>query len=90
MSEATNTANRRRLTGRVVGDKMDKTVTVQVERMVPHPLYGKFVRRSTKYHAHDEANECHLGDTVLIEETRPLSKTKAWKVAKLLERATEV
>ena len=90
MSEATNTANRRRLTGRVVGDKMDKTVTVQVERMVPHPLYGKFVRRSTKYHAHDEANECHVGDTVMIEESRPYSKTKAWKVAKLLERATEV
>jgi small subunit ribosomal protein S17 len=57
--------------------------------MVPHPLYGKFVRRSTKYHAHDEANECQTGDTVLIEETRPLSKTKAWKVARLLERATK-
>jgi len=90
MNEATNTPNRRRLTGRVVGDKMDKTVTVQVERMVPHPLYGKFVRRSTKYHAHDEANECHLGDTVLIEESRPYSKSKAWKVAKLLERSTEI
>jgi small subunit ribosomal protein S17 len=90
MSEATSTANRRRLTGRVVGDKMDKTVTVRVDRMVPHPLYGKFVRRSTKYHAHDETNECHTGDTVLIEESRPLSKTKAWKVARLLERATKV
>ena len=89
MSEATKTANRRRLTGRVVSDKMDKTVTVRVERMVPHPLYGKFVRRSTKYHAHDEANECQTGDTVLIEESRPLSKTKAWKVARLLERATK-
>jgi len=90
MSETTNTPNRRRLTGRVVGDKMDKTVTVQVERMVPHPLYGKFVRRSTKYHVHDETNECHTGDMVLIEESRPYSKSKAWKIAKLLERATEV
>ena len=90
MSEATKTANRRRLTGRVVGDKMDKTVTVRVDRMVPHPLYGKFVRRSTKYHVHDESNECHMGDTVLIEESRPYSKSKSWKVAKLLERATQV
>lgn len=90
MSETTNTPNRRRLTGRVVGDKMDKTVTVQVERMVPHPLYGKFVRRSTKYHVHDETNECHTGDMVLIEESRPYSKSKAWKIARLLERATEV
>lgn len=90
MSESANTPNRRRLTGRVVGDKMDKTVTVRVDRMVRHPLYGKFVRRSTKYHAHDETNECHAGDTVLIEESRPLSKSKAWKVARLLERATQV
>lgn len=90
MNEATSTANRRRLTGRVIGDKMNKTVTVQVDRMVPHPLYGKYVRRSTKYHAHDETNECQTGDTVLIEESRPLSKTKAWRVARLLERATKV
>ena len=91
MSEETTKApNLRRLTGRVVSDKMDKTVTVRVDRMVPHPLYGKYVRRSTKYHAHDETNECHAGDTVLIEESRPYSKSKAWKVARLLERATEV
>ena len=90
MSETSTTSNRRRLTGRVVGDKMDKTVTVRVDRMVRHPLYGKFVRRSTKYHAHDETNECHDGDTVLIEESRPLSKSKTWKVARLLERATKV
>ncbi|HZP93161.1 MAG TPA: 30S ribosomal protein S17 [Burkholderiales bacterium] len=80
----------RRLTGRVVSDKMDKTVTVLVERMVQHPLYGKYVRRSKKYHAHDEANECHEGDTVVIEETRPLSKTKSWCVTKLVERAKQV
>ena len=86
MSEATNTANRRRLTGRVVGDKMDKTVTVQVERMVPHPLYGKFVRRSTKVHAHDENNECQIGDVVIVEQSRPLSKSKKWRFVKLVER----
>jgi small subunit ribosomal protein S17 len=80
----------RRLTGRVVSDKMDKTVTVLVERKVPHPLYGKFVRRSKKYHAHDEANECKAGDLVIIEESRPLSKTKTWRVAQLLEKAATV
>ncbi len=66
---------------------MNKTVTVLVERKVKHPLYGKFVTRSKKYHAHDEKNEFHPGDLVLIEETRPLSKTKAWKVVKLVEKA---
>lgn len=84
------TANRRRLTGRVVSDKMDKTVTVIVERKVKHPLYGKFVRKSTKYHAHDDNNECHIGDTVLIEEGVPRSKTKTWSVARLVEKATQV
>jgi small subunit ribosomal protein S17 len=68
---------------------MDKTVTVLVERKVKHPLYGKFVSRSKKYHAHDEKNEFHPGDLVLIEETRPLSKTKAWKVVELIEKAKE-
>ncbi|PWT71070.1 MAG: 30S ribosomal protein S17 [Proteobacteria bacterium] len=89
MSEATPTDSpmRRTLTGRVVSDKMDKTVTVLVERRVQHPLYGKFVGRSKKYHAHDEKNECHTGDTVMIEECRPLSKTKAWRVVKLVEKA---
>ena len=87
MSENTTTKNRRRLTGRVVSDKMNKTVTVRVDRMVRHPLYGKYVRRSTNYHAHDENNECHTGDTVLIEESRPISKSKSWKVARLMERA---
>lgn len=77
----------RALTGRVVSDKMDKTVTVLVERRVKHPLYGKVIRLSKKYHAHDEANECHEGDVVVIEECRPLSKTKAWKVTRLVEKA---
>ena len=79
--------NKRQLTGRVVSDKMDKTVTVVVERQVLHPVIGKVVRRSRKYHAHNEANDAKMGDTVVIEECRPLSKTKAWKVAKVSERA---
>ena len=77
----------RALTGRVVSDKMDKTVTVLVERKVKHPLYGKIIRRSKKYHAHDENNEYREGDVVTIEEFRPLSKTKAWRVAALVEKA---
>jgi small subunit ribosomal protein S17 len=80
----------RQLTGRVVSDKMDKTVTVLVERRVTHPLYGKIITRSKKYHAHDESNECKEGDLVTIEECRPLSRTKNWRVAKLVERAKTV
>jgi len=76
----------RTLQGRVVSDKMDKTITVLVERRVKHPLYGKFVRRSTKVHAHDENNECQVGDVVVVEQCRPLSKTKTWKFTKLVER----
>ena len=71
---------KRILVGTVVSDKTDKTVTVLVERKVKHPLYGKIIRRSKKYHAHDEANEFKPGDVVRIEETRPISKTKTWKV----------
>ena len=71
---------KRILTGTVTSDKTDKTVTVKVERKVKHPLYGKIIRRSKKYHAHDEANEYRPGDTVRIEETKPISKTKTWKV----------
>jgi small subunit ribosomal protein S17 len=77
-------------TGRVVSDKMDKTVTVLVERRVKHALYGKVVTKSAKYHAHDEANECKEGDLVEIVATRKLSKTKAWRVAKVLEKAKVV
>jgi small subunit ribosomal protein S17 len=87
MSEA---ANKRQLTGRVVSDKMKKTVTVKVERRVQHPLYGKFMTRSRKYHAHDEAGECKAGDLVLIEECRPISRTKAWRVIRLMEKAKSV
>ena len=77
----------RTLTGRIVSDKMNKTVTVLVERRVTHPLMGKVITRSKKYHAHDERNEFHEGDLVQIAETRPLSKTKAWRVAKLVEKS---
>ena len=87
MNQQTNT---RKLTGRVVSDKMNKTVTVLVERKVKHPLYGKYVSKSKKYHAHDENNEFHEGDLVLIEESRPLAKTKNWKVVQLLEKAREI
>jgi small subunit ribosomal protein S17 len=97
MSEARTTeaaakpaANKRTLTGRVISDKMTKTVTVLVERRVKHPLYGKFVTRTKKYHAHDENGESHEGDVVEIEECRPLSKTKAWRVTRLLEKARTV
>lgn len=77
----------RTLTGRVSSDKMDKTITVVVERLVRHPVYGKYMRRSTKLHAHDESNECRIGDLVMIEQCRPLAKTKAWRLVKVLERA---
>ena len=79
--------NTRTLTGRVVSDKMDKTVTVLVERQVMHPVIGKVVSRTKKYHAHNEGNDAKMGDKVVIEECRPLSATKTWKVAKVAERA---
>ncbi len=79
------TALQRTLVGKVVSNKMNKTVTVLVERKVQHPLYGKFIVRSKKYHAHDEANQYNEGDLVEIQETRPISKTKAWAVTKLVE-----
>ena len=81
---------RRALVGRVVSDKMQNTVTVLVERRVKHELYGKIVARSRKYHAHDENNEYKLGDVVEISEGRPVSKTKAWYVTRLVEKAQAV
>lgn len=80
----------RSLTGKVVSDKMDKTITVLVERRVKHPVYGKYITRSSKLHAHDEKNECNMGDTVTISETRPLSKTKSWALVSIVERAVRV
>ena len=76
----------RTLTGQVVSDKMDKSAVVMVERRVKHPLYGKFLRRSSKYHIHDENNECKQGDKVTIQECRPISKTKSWKLVEVVER----
>lgn len=87
MTDASQKTTVRTLTGRVVSDKMDKTVTVLIERKVTHPLYGKIIQRSKKYHAHDEQNEFKEGDLVVIEECRPLSKTKQWKVTKLVEKS---
>ncbi|MCQ2351044.1 MAG: 30S ribosomal protein S17 [Paludibacteraceae bacterium] len=73
--------------GVVSSDKMDKTVTVSIEWKEKHPIYGKFVSKTKKYHAHDEKNECHIGDTVRIMETRPLSKSKRWRVVEIVEKA---
>ncbi|KPJ90164.1 MAG: 30S ribosomal protein S17 [Gammaproteobacteria bacterium SG8_11] len=77
-------------TGRVVSNKMDKTITVVVERKVKHPLYGKYIRRSSKFHAHDENNQCQEGDVVTIAECRPISKSKTWRLVDIVERATIV
>lgn len=88
MSEQTKTA--RTLTGVVASSKMNKTISVLIERRVEHPLYRKYVRKSSKLLAHDENNECNEGDTVAIEECRPLSKNKSWRVARVIERATRI
>ena len=88
MSETTSI--KRTLIGRVVSDKMDKTVTVLVERKVKHPMYGKVMVRSKKYHAHNEGNSARAGDLVEIVETRPVSRTKAWAVTSVLEKAIVV
>lgn len=77
-------------TGRVVSDKMDKSIVVVIERRVKHPLYGKYVKRSTKLHAHDETNDCKLGDLVTIQESRPYSKKKSWQLVNVVERAVRV
>lgn len=73
--------------GLVTSNKMDKTITVAVERKVKHPIYGKFLKKTTKFHAHDETNQCGIGDTVRIMETRPLSKTKCWRLVEVVEKA---
>lgn len=78
---------RKERTGVVVSNKMQKTIVIKVERMVKHAIYGKFIKRSTKFTAHDENNDCNIGDTVLIMETRPLSKSKCWRLVQIIERA---
>lgn len=80
----------RTVSGTVISNRMDKTITVLVERRVPHPVYGKIIRRSSKLHAHDENNECNVGDKVTVVECRPLSKTKSWMLKSIDERAREV
>ena len=83
--------NRRKTrVGIIVSDKMDKTVTVLVERRVKHPLYGKYIVQNKKYHAHDESNTCGIGDKVEIAESRPISKTKSWKVTRVIEKAVVI
>ncbi len=89
MSEDTKKIERT-LMGKVVSDKMDKSITVMVERRVKHPVYGKFVRKSTKLRAHDENNECKEGDVVTIAECRPISKTKTWRLVEVVEKAAVI
>jgi small subunit ribosomal protein S17 len=87
MAEATQTRNLRKTRiGVVTSNKMTKTITVAVERKVKHPIYGKFVKKTTKFHAHDEKNEASIGDVVRIMETRPLSKTKRWRLVEIVEK----
>jgi small subunit ribosomal protein S17 len=93
MAEATSETNelsKRTATGTVVSNKMDKTITVLIERRVQHPVYGKIIRRSSKIHAHDADNSCTIGDVVTITECRPLSKTKSWMLEAIVERGREV
>ena len=87
MSETNNRNLRKVRVGKVVSDKMDKSITVSVERRVKHPIYGKFVKKTTKFVAHDEENQCGVGDTVRIMETRPLSKRKRWRLVEVVEKA---
>jgi small subunit ribosomal protein S17 len=87
MEQTTITRNLRKTrTGVVSSNKMDKTITVKVERKIKHPLYGKFLKKTTSFHAHDEKNECSIGDTVKIMESRPLSKTKRWRLVEVVEK----
>jgi small subunit ribosomal protein S17 len=90
MNDQAKQALKRTLIGKVVSDKMDKTVTVLIEHRVKHPLYGKFIMRSKKYHAHNEGNQAKEGDTVEIQEGRPISKTKAWSVTRVVQAAQVV
>ncbi|MFZ4462783.1 MAG: 30S ribosomal protein S17 [Bacteroidales bacterium] len=78
---------RKERVGVVVSNKMNKSITVEIERRVKHPIYGKFVKKTSRFMAHDETNDCHIGDTVRIQETRPLSKNKCWRLVEIIERA---
>jgi small subunit ribosomal protein S17 len=87
---ATQAATKRTLQGVVTSSAGDKSATIMIERRIKHPIYGKFIKRSTKIRLHDETNECNKGDTILIEECRPMSKTKSWKLVKIVEKAPEL
>lgn len=86
-TKATDAKTKRTVVGRVVSNKMDKSVTITIERLIKHPVYGKYIRRSNKVMAHDANNECQIGDRVAISECRPISKNKAWQVVEILEKA---
>ena len=88
MAEQKDQKEQRSVQGSVLSARADKSITVLIERQVKHPLYKKIIRRSTKLHAHDEQNECNEGDTVIIEECRPLSKTKSWRLVEIINRAS--
>ncbi len=92
MGQLDNQQNKeaRTVSGKVVSDKMDKTITVLIERRVKHPIYGKYMSKSSKLKAHDEENSCNIGDVVTIAESRPLSKSKTWTLVKIEERATQI
>lgn len=87
MAEETNRDLRKQRVGIVTSNKMDKTIVISVERRIQHPIYGKFVKRTKKFMAHDESNDCTIGDKVRIMETRPLSKSKRWRLVEIIERA---
>ena len=87
---ASTETSTRTLQGRVVSDKMEKTITVKIERRVKHPVYGKYITRSSKVHAHDEENKAGMGDTVLVAESRPMSKSKSWTLVEVVETATQI
>lgn len=87
LAEQKDTKIKRTLQGRVTSDKMNKTIVVEVTRKIKHPAYGKYINRATKYHAHDEENQCKIGDTVLIAESRPIAKTKSWVLVKIIDKA---
>ena len=90
MSTTNNEKTARTTSGKVISNKMDKSIVVLVERKVTHPVYGKIIKRSTKIHAHDANNECGIGDDVTIKEVRPISKTKSWTLVSIDERATQI
>jgi len=89
-AEQTTDNTKRTLQGVVTSNACDKSATIMIERRIKHPLYGKIVKKSTKLHVHDENNECNKGDTILIEECRPMSKTKSWRLVKVVEKAAEI